>query len=355
MIAPRTAHTSSRRPSTRSTTEGRAVHLMEQVCAIAGDMAMIDNVRAECDRNGVAAAVQRHDDGPLFDWLVAAFSFQGISDVVARSYWLRGGVTQAQVDAGLADARCPKLASFWTFERCGYQKGAWYCGEPNHRADCPLPLHDLRNGRLNQGAYSLRLFLRDLCDDDLVGWIDRRLEEEDCLTTDDRVLRLGQAVIEPMKGVFGVSDKVLNMVLADLLIGGDPNRSTWVAAGGGMIAIDTLVHNWLHRTGILGWFGGSHAYGDLCYGATGCAALLRRFSSQIDARRFNLDHPPDFPRFVQHAIWRFCAMDHEGRCNGVKIDDRRPCKDPDCPVGGLCARTPLAPGRLRGLNTMKRT
>ena len=42
---------------------------------------------------------------------------------------------------------------------------------------CPLPLHEFRNGNLNQLAYSLFLFIRDVAGGDLVGWIDRRLAE----------------------------------------------------------------------------------------------------------------------------------------------------------------------------------
>ena len=37
---------------------------------------------------------------------------------------------------------------------------------------CPLPTH---NGNLNQLAYSLFLFIRDIANGDLVGWIDARL------------------------------------------------------------------------------------------------------------------------------------------------------------------------------------
>lgn len=328
--------------------ELRANQLVEHVCGIAGDKALIDGIRSEFAKNGVAAAVQRHDDGPLFDWLVAAFSFQGISDFVANAYWLSGGgVTEPQVSAGLADGRCPKLQSFWSFEHCGYQKTSWSCGEPNFRASCPLPRHDLRNGRLNQSAYSLRLFLRDLCSNDWVGWIDRRLAEVDRSPEEDRVARLGAALIEPMKGVFGVSDKVLSMVLSDLLVGADPDRQIWVEAGAAMIAIDTLVHNWLCRTGVLETVGQAHPYGEACYGPKGCAEVLRVLSNRIDARAFNPSHPADFPRFVQHAIWRFCAMDHDGRCNGVRIDDTKPCEDLDCSLGELCARRPLVRPRDR--------
>src|SRR5215216_4756838 len=40
---------------------------------------------------------------------------------------------------------------------------------------CPLPALPLRRGTLNQMAYSLFLFIRDVCAGDLVGWLDERL------------------------------------------------------------------------------------------------------------------------------------------------------------------------------------
>jgi hypothetical protein len=59
--------------------------------------------------------------------------------------------------AALIQARppCPKLQTYWHFDRCGYQKIEQCCAEPDHFRACPLPTHDLRNGRLNQAAYSL--------------------------------------------------------------------------------------------------------------------------------------------------------------------------------------------------------
>lgn len=327
----------------------RVLALLNHVCAIAGDRAWITNARAEFIGNGVAAAVAAHDDGPLYDWLIAVFTFQGISDSVARSYWASGGgVTYAEVTAGLGTGRCAKLSSFWSFEGCAFRKSAGSCGNSKALSRCPLPRHDLRNGRLNQAAYSLHLFLRDLCDDDFVGWIDRRLAAAHPGPSRDRISRLGRALIDPLKGVFGVSDKVLSMALSDFLTGADPNRPDWIAAGGGMIVIDTLVHNWFVRTGVLEAFGAGHSYGPACYGPTGCAALVRRLAKSIDARRFNPDHPRTFPRFVQKAIWRFCAMDHDGRCNGVRINDRKPCKDLTCPLGPWCDRAPLGRPTNRG-------
>jgi len=51
----------------------------------------------------------------------------------------------------------------------------------------------------------------------------------------------------------------------------------------------------------------------------------------------------NFPRFVQFAIWRFCAEAGLNRCNGNRIDDRAPCEQTDCPVFESCARVPLKP------------
>ena len=75
----------------------------------------------------------------------------------------------------LANRPAPKLQSYWHYHDCGYRKIAGTCNEPGHFSACPLPLHPLRNGRLNQTAYGLFLFIRDLADGDLVAWIDRRL------------------------------------------------------------------------------------------------------------------------------------------------------------------------------------
>jgi len=109
----------------------------------------------------------------------------------------------------------------------------------------------LRNGRLNQAAYSLFLFMRDVANGDFVGWIDRRLADADLASASDRAARLRQAVVEPLTHAYGVSNKVLSMALAGFLLAGDSRRALWIEAGAVMIAVDTLVHNFLHRTGIL--------------------------------------------------------------------------------------------------------
>jgi len=59
-----------------------------------------------------------------------------------------------------------------------------------------------------------------------------------------------------------------------------------------------------------------HAYGPGCYGAGGCAEIVEALAQNIDARRFNPSFPASFPRFVQHALWRFCAQGQFDICNG---------------------------------------
>ena len=122
-------------------------------------------------------------------------------------------------------------------------------------------------------------------------------------------------------------NKILSMALADLLLGSDPDRERWVTTGASMIAIDTLVHNFMHRTGILARSGAAHPYGDRCYGKAGCAEILEEFARAVDATKFNPSFPAFFPRFIQSAIWRFCAQTHSNVCNGNMIDDSRRCRE----------------------------
>jgi hypothetical protein len=293
----------------------------------------------------VIAAVRRHDTPVIFDWLLDTVSYQGVSDSIAYGYMERHGrVRWHDIAGALAESpSCPKLSCYWGFEGCGYRKGSSVCANPEQQPGCPLPRHDLRNGRLNQTAYSLFLFMRDLAGNDIVGWIDDRLAAIDQAPASHRAARLRQALLEPLGNIYGVSNKVLAMALSDLLLASDAKRPTWSEAGAVMIAVDTLVHNFLHRTGILRDLRADHPYGPRCYAPGGCATIIERLAASIDARRLNPVFPANFPRFVQHAIWRFCAESGLNRCNGRRIDDRAPCQQTDCPIFESCARVALKP------------
>ena len=135
--------------------------------------------------------------------------------------------------------RCPKLASYWHFDQCGYQKSACSCAQPQHFQLCQLPRHRFRNGRLNQTAYSLFLFIRDVAGGDLVRWIDEQLAEADVANAPDRIRRMRDALIKPLSNIYGLSDKVLNMSVSTLLIGAGREKERWLEVGVSMIAIDT--------------------------------------------------------------------------------------------------------------------
>src|SRR5262249_36832998 len=115
----------------------------------------------------------------------------------------------------------------------------------------------------------------------------------------------------------------------------------WFETGKGMIAVDTLVHNFLHRTGVLHDCGKVHRYGVDCYRPGRSAEIVRSLSALIDARSFNPKFPSVFPTFVQQALWRFCAADGLNLCNGNRIDDQKACEISYCYLFEKCHRTPL--------------
>jgi hypothetical protein len=217
-------------------------------------------------------------------------------------------------------------------------KGSFTCSVPERIDSCPVPRFSLRNGRLNQTAYSLFLLVRDIMGGNLIGWIDAQLQAASGPSTAHLEAARQEALIGPLRHVYGISDKVLCMALSNLLIGAGRQRPVWFETGKSMMAIDTLVHNFLHRTGILDGCGTPHAYGAACYAAGGCAVGIRTVAMRIDARTFNRNFPEAFPRFVQHAIWRYCAADGLDVCNGNRLDDRKSCENRYCSLLLICRR-----------------
>ncbi|WP_407522715.1 hypothetical protein [Methylobacterium oryzisoli] len=281
----------------------------------------------------------------MFNWLVEVASYQGISDAIAWTYMeehgrVRWGDLQAAPTRGPA---CPKLASFAAFSGCRYRKASRTCAHPEDFLGCPLPTHPLRKGSLNQAAYALYLFLRDECRGDLVAWIDAQLAAADQPGAHNRVRRMREALLRPLARVHGLGPKVASMALSDLLLGTDPKRERWLTTGASLIVVDTLVHNWLHRTGILQRLDAEHAYGPACFRPGGCAEIIETVANRIDARQFNASFPAAFPRYLQKAIWVFCAESGMGICNGNQIDDSQPCGSQNCRLSPDCRRIALRP------------
>jgi hypothetical protein len=180
-----------------------AVRLIHAVCGLAGSATWIDDIRADLRADKVQAAIRHRDTAVVFDWLMAALSYQGISDAVAYDYMERHGrAAWRDIDQKLGrGVSCPKLKSYWHFHGCRYGKGSRTCAEPEHIGCCPLPSHDLRNGHLNQAAYSLFLFIRDLADGDLIGWIDRQLQTANSPAGPDQLTRMRDSLIEPLREI----------------------------------------------------------------------------------------------------------------------------------------------------------
>jgi hypothetical protein len=319
-----------------------AVKFVHATCCLAGSPSYVDDIRAELRDCGVVRAVKDHDTAALFEWLVEALSYQGISDAIASEYMAQHGTARWSdiADALSRKPSCPKLGGYWRFYDCRYQKWSGTCSEPGHINGCPLPRHPLRNGRLNQMAYSLFLFMRDVADGDFVGWIDQQLAAVKS-ERPDRIALLREAIIGPLRNVYGVSDKVLAMALSHLLMGAGGRRTLWREVGATFVAVDTLVHNFLHRTGILHRFSADHPYGAGCYRPGGCAAIISLIAAQIDARQFNRAFPSTFPRFVQSAIWRYCADNGLDVCNGNRIADDSRCDNAHCQLFRQCDRIAL--------------
>src|SRR6516225_11951658 len=79
-----------------------ALELIHAVCCLAGCPSLIDDFRNELAEDGILAAIEAHDTPKLFDWIVPAFSYQGIADAIASEYMDRhGALTWAAIATDL--------------------------------------------------------------------------------------------------------------------------------------------------------------------------------------------------------------------------------------------------------------
>jgi len=331
-------------PSSRSALN-HSVQLVHQVCCIAGAHSLIDDIRSAGAPNTLGSSIERLDTPALFDWLIDALSYQGISDRVASDYIEKhGSITWLEIEYRLSKRpSCPKLKSYWHFHGCGFSKTNRTCSNPEHYARCPLPKHRLRNGRLNQTGYGLFLFLRDITDSDLVNWIDGQLSFARFRKGPKRIPAMRESLLGPLRHIYGLGDKVLSLALASVLLAAQDMRTHWHETGGSMIAIDTLVHKFFHRTGVLARLSADHPYGPRCYDKNGCADVVEMIANRIDAKEFNKSFPSYFPRFVQYAIWRYCSLDGQGICNSNRVADHVRCMNRWCRLFQHCDRRSVSP------------
>ena len=284
----------------------------------------------------------------LFSPLMEVLTFQGISDAVAISYMeAHGKVSYFKIQKEIRQAKrrnsiCDKLQSFDSFKGCGYKKTGPSCNNQKMVDTCPLGKIDMLKGTLNIKAYSFYFYINDHCRGDLIGHWDDIINKHFNPVDGSGLKEAKNALVSDFTKVFGIGDKLANMTLSYFLMSDLENPSR-LRLGQAMVAVDSLVHNFLHRTGILKFYKAEHNYGPLC--SKHCLSVLDDITGKIDARDFNPDFPAYFPRFIQFSIWRFSSVTQGlSICNGVKINDTKPCnRDDICPVFSLCAHIPLKP------------
>src|SRR5271154_2290190 len=106
-----------------------ATRLILQVCHIAGTAAFIDEAGLGPEGKELRKAIRSRNTAALFDHLVAALSYQGISDEVAKNFMDRHGLASWQViESALREPPdCPKVRSYWHFYDCRYNKSRFTC------------------------------------------------------------------------------------------------------------------------------------------------------------------------------------------------------------------------------------
>ena len=155
-------------------------------------------------------------------------------------------------------------------------------------------------------AFSLYFFLRDVAGGDFYTYVTEHFGQGQ--PAGGAINDLLQSFIKKVTTIANVGPKLAHMALSvpvpDRYPGWDYRR-----VGLHMIAVDSLVHNFLHRTGILDSYQLDHAYGPRCHAQNGCLGVIQDLANHIDCRKFNPTLPAHFPRFVQYHIWAYCGQE----------------------------------------------
>ncbi len=281
----------------------------------------------------------QHKSIKLYQYLLKSFLFAGGGDQSNLAYYAkqRYKPTYNRVKRAIKAAQCPKLASFEAFKGCGYRKTTNKCHEPAFLGTCPLTRFDMKRGALNHMAFSLYFFLREVCGGDFYAYVRGHFGQEEL--SDKATIELLHGFIGKVTSIANVGPKLAHMALSSLFLTRYPGWD-YRRVGLHMIAVDSLVHNFLHRTGILDGYQLQHAYGPRCHGQTGCMGVIQDLASRIDCREFNPTLPAHFPRFVQYHMWAYCAKDGENVCNLNQCKPGKP--NPACILHQqrLCAQQP---------------
>lgn len=313
------------------TGQQHAVRVLQAIYRLARSDKLLDATAVDPSRAMLRKAIVDCDTATIFAFLCRSFALQGVSDRVALEYMQRNGspAWQPIEDALRRKPSCPKLTSYFHYAGCNYSKADQRCARPQHFRACPVPAMTMRSGRLNQIAFSTYLFIRDVANGDIVGWLKSRLRRDwkrPSSVQEDR-----DRLLTPLREIYGVELKLLSMALSDLLLAAPPRWRAWRKLGSELVVIDSLLHSTLTRTGVLDRYKARHRFGPACYRPNGCAAIVDQVSAEIRTT----------PRALSHAVWRYAAQDVFNICNGNRIDDWRRCAQKTCRLYRICDRKRL--------------
>src|SRR5687767_11107692 len=68
-----------------------AIAMIHRICCLAGSTDLLTEIAAEGNGQSLHRSIRKSDTPALFNWLMQALSYQGISDQVAADYMRRHG------------------------------------------------------------------------------------------------------------------------------------------------------------------------------------------------------------------------------------------------------------------------
>ena len=189
-------------------------------------------------------------------------------------------------------------------------------------------------------AYSLFLFIRDIADGDVVAWIDAQLGPVNPRSP-DRLACHAQGHHRAAAQHLWRCRQGVGVALADLLLSAGQQRPLWREVGA----------TWWRSTP---WCTISCIEPESCGGWAPSIPTASAATGPADALAFSVCLPrtstlassirpsrQTFPRFVQSAIWRYCAENGLDICNGNRIDDESRCDNGHCQLFRRCDRIAL--------------
>tara|TARA_R110001599_G_scaffold176532_2_gene368706 strand:+ start:1650 stop:2588 length:939 start_codon:yes stop_codon:yes gene_type:complete len=262
-------------------------------------------------------------------------NFQGMSDQAAHAWLGVNGIPNFRELRGRLEAqKCQHLSTIPGMAKCCFKKGRHICANSDLLANCVVRSIPARKGQLAQLAIALCHWTDELPQGGLATWLDT-------LSKTMPPNEAADSMVDSLKSLPGISDKVASMIASDMAIGLGSDNSQLLEAGTSLVVVDRLVHNILIRSGATDFAGRTHAFGAGCYAKNGCRELVEQLAQTIDARRYNEHWPARAPRMVQHALWRFCAGGELNACNGRNIAANSRCNFKACPASGVCTRLPI--------------